>query len=244
MATQRRAPSGQGPARRPGSGASRVRTTSATKVQPRRAARPALSRRTVNINRGATNRTVATRPRALTGRATVLIVVFVALALAYTYPLRVYLAQESQIAQLEADQAAQRTAINAKSQELQKWKDPEYLRAQAREKLFYVRPGEIPLLVLNDPAGAAQEAGKNTPAAAPDRWYDTLWSSVQAADAEPQNCSWKHLHPPTSTSWRPSWAAFPAAPGRSPIAARAAIPTSSRPRPGCPTARPSRRCST
>jgi cell division protein FtsB len=216
VTTQRRAPSGQGPARRPGS-SPRVRQTNpinrtstrdrqggrasspeqsgqkAQNTQKRQTGsvrtrqRPALSRRTVNVNRGATKRTSAPRPRALTGRATVLIIVFVALALGYTYPLRVYLAQESQIAQLEADQAAQRTAINAKSQELQKWKDPEYLRAQAREKLFYVRPGEIPLLVLNDPAGAAQEAGKNTPAAAPDRWYDTLWSSVQAADAEPQN---------------------------------------------------------
>jgi hypothetical protein len=117
----------------------------------------------------------------------VLIVVFVALALAYTYPLRVFLAQESQIAQLEADQAAQRAVIEQKSQELQKWKDPEYLRAQAREKLFYVRPGETPLLVLNDPAGAAREAGANAPAAAPDRWYDTLWGSVRAADAEPSN---------------------------------------------------------
>jgi cell division protein FtsB len=138
----------------------------------------------VNVGPGPTKRTVAPRPRALTGRATVLIVVFVALALAYTYPLRVYLAQKSQIAELEAAQATQRAAIEQKSQELQKWQDPEYLRAQAREKLFYVRPGETPLLVLNDPAGAAREAG-NAPVAAPDRWYDTLWSSVRAADAEP-----------------------------------------------------------
>jgi hypothetical protein len=40
--------------------------------------------------------------------------------------------------------------------------------------------------VLNDPAGAASEAGKQ-PAAAPDRWYDTLWNSVRAADAESPN---------------------------------------------------------
>lgn len=178
MTTQRRAPSGQGPARR--TGTSRVRHTTRG-VQTRQ--RPALSRRSVNVGRGTTKRTVAPRSRALTGRATVLIIVFVALALAYTYPLRVYLAQESQIAALEADKAAQRQAIADKSQELQKWKDPEYLRAQAREKLFYVRPGEIPLLVLNDPTGAAREAG-SPPAAAPDRWYDTLWSSVRAADAE------------------------------------------------------------
>ncbi|GIE95956.1 hypothetical protein Ari01nite_34210 [Paractinoplanes rishiriensis] len=163
-----------------------MRTTSSTRTR----ARPASSRRTGSINTGSgpAKRTAAPRPpRGLTGRATVLIVVFVALALAYTYPLRVYLAQESQIAQLEAEQAEQRRAIADTSEELQKWKDPEYLRAQAREKLFYVRPGETPLLVLNDPAGAAREAGKNAPAAAPDRWYETLWSSVRAADAESPN---------------------------------------------------------
>ena len=191
LTTKRRTPSGQGPTRRAvagsGAGSSRVRHTGSTRIPRARAARPALSRRTVSVGSGTTKRTVAPRPRALTGRATVLIVVFVALALAYTYPLRVYLAQESQIAQLQADETARRKLIAEKSAELDKWKDPEYVRAQAREKLFYVRPGETPLLVLNDPAGAARDSGKATPAAAPDRWYDTLWSSVRAADAESPN---------------------------------------------------------
>ena len=194
--TQRRAPSGQGPARRPASSRTRttgsVRTTGAVrKTSAAKTARPTRTtgpverkRRTATTGRATAKRTVAPRPRALTGRAMVLIVVFVALALAYTYPLRVYLAQESQLAQLEAEQAEERQLIARKSQELQKWKDPEYLRAQARERLFYVREGEVPLVVRNDPAGAAAEAGQKQPAAAPDRWYDTLWSSVRAADAE------------------------------------------------------------
>jgi cell division protein FtsB len=188
--TQRRAPSGQGPARRPGTGSrtrqtnpvSRTRqTTGKAQTVSRTRQRPALSRRTVNVNRGETKRTTAPRPRALTGRATVLIVVFIALALAYTYPLRVYLAQKSQIAQLEADQAAQRKAIENKSIDLQKWKDPEYLRAQARQQLFYVDPGDTPLTVI--PPDPADKSAKPT-APAPDRWYETLWSSVEAADAE------------------------------------------------------------
>ncbi|MGK5680926.1 FtsB family cell division protein [Actinoplanes sp. URMC 104] len=192
MTTQRRAPSGQGPARRPGTSRNRttgpIRNTGNVRVSRGAAGSKKRPRRTGTAPaRTTTKRTVAPRPRALTGRAMVLIIVFVALALAYTYPLRVYLAQESEIAQLEADQARQRELIAQKSQELQKWQDPEYLRAQAREKLFYVRPGETPLLVLNDPAGAAADAGQKAPAAAPDRWYDTLWSSVRAADAESPN---------------------------------------------------------
>jgi cell division protein FtsB len=196
--TQRRTPSGQGPSRRAGRAErpgprSSARPTVAARVEPRasvtripasRVTRPAAARRTAAT--GATKRTVAPRPRAFTGRATVLIVVLVALALAYTYPVRVYLAQESQIGKMEAAQAAQREKINGLTQEVAKWQDSEYVRIQARDRLFYVRPGEVPLLVLNDPVGAARDAGKPLPAAAPDRWYDTLWGSVAAADAEPR----------------------------------------------------------
>ena len=191
--TQRRTPSGQGPARRPGRTSRpttrvRVRDTASTRIEPRAAtgkarARPVAARRTAAAG-GATKRTVATRPRALTGRATVLAVVLVALALAYTYPVRVYLAQESQIAEMQAAQAAQRAVIAEKAEEVAKWRDPRYVEIQARERLFYVRPGEVPLLVLNDPEGAARDAGEQPPAAAPDRWYDTLWSSLEAANSE------------------------------------------------------------
>jgi cell division protein FtsB len=189
--TQRRMPSGQGPARRTSASRTRttgaVRTTGSMRIQKSRTARPALNRRTVTTSAGPAKRTSAPRPRALTGRATVLIVVFVALALAYTYPLRVYLAQESQIAQLEAGQTAQRKQIQASSEELAKWQDPAYIKARARAKYFYVEPGQTPLLVINDPSVAAKSTAKDAPAAAPDSWYDTLWNSVRAADAEPTN---------------------------------------------------------
>jgi cell division protein FtsB len=200
--TQRRTPSGQGPARRssptarPGVRTSASRGT--TRVEPRsgepratvtriptsRATRPVATRRTASAG-AATKRTVAPRPRAFTGRATLLIVVLVALALGYTYPVRVYLAQESQIGKMQAAQAAQREKINNLNGEVVKWADPEYVRIQARERLFYVRPGEVPLLPLNDPAGAARDAGKPVPKATADSWYDTLWGSVEAANAEP-----------------------------------------------------------
>ena len=203
--TQRRTPSGQGPSRRPTGHAgrpgsrtaarpARTRDTAATRIEPRRTpatrttsairsgSRPAAARRAAAT--GATKRTVATRPKAFTGRATVLIVVLVALALAYTYPVRVYLAQESQIAQMQADQAAQQARIKGLTEEVEKWQDQEYVRIQARDRLFYVRPGEVPLLVLNDPAGAARDAGRGVQADAPDRWYDTLWGSVAAANSE------------------------------------------------------------
>jgi cell division protein FtsB len=194
--TQRRTPSGQGPSRRsgpmqrPGARTS-ARTTAriepratVTRIPTARATRPAAARRTAAT--GATKRTVAPRPRAFTGRATVLLVALVALALAYTYPVRVYLAQESQIGKMKAAQTAQQGKINDLAEEVAKWQDPEYVRIQARDRLFYVRPGEVPLLVLNDPVGAARDAGRPLPVPPPDRWYDTLWNSVAAANAEPR----------------------------------------------------------
>ena len=192
---QRRSPSGQGPARRQPA----TRTRNATRNTTRNTGPIRMSSRRTSGSRtesgaaakgqsgAAAKRTGAPRPRALTGRATILIAVFVALALAYTYPLRVYLEQQTQIAELERAKAAQQAKIAETAGELAKWNDDEYLRIQARDTWFYVRPGETPLLVYYDETGAARDAEKQAPAAAPDRWYDTLWSSVQAANAEPAN---------------------------------------------------------
>jgi cell division protein FtsB len=169
--TQRLTPGGQGPAARsgqPGRGT------------PRRSAnRPAAARR------APVRRTTAPQPRRLTGRATVLLVVLIALALGYTYPVRVYLTQQSDIARMEAAQEAQRQRIGQLAEEAALWQDPEYIKIQARKRFYMVYPGEVPLVVLSDPEGAARDAGVDPnagKAARTDPWYDTLWSSIQAAN--------------------------------------------------------------
>ncbi|MCP2326605.1 cell division protein FtsB [Hamadaea flava] len=173
--TQRRTPSGQGPARRSGARITR---------SGRSAARPATARRTVSA--GAAARTTAKGQRRLTGRAVILLVVLVALALAYVYPLRVYFGQQDEISALQADQARQRAHIAELEQTRQKWDDPEYVRIQARRRLFYVRPGEVPLVPIWAPEWAAREAGvQPEPAENSDRpWYETLWGSVGAAGSK------------------------------------------------------------
>ncbi|MEQ4305951.1 septum formation initiator family protein [Plantactinospora sp. B6F1] len=216
--TQRRTPSGQGPARRPdragrsgtprtsrgsgrdpgsrveprqgqarASGASRSASTRSSGTGraadgSRSGSRPAAARRTVAAR--AVKRTYAQHPRRYTGRATVLAGVLVALALAYTYPVRVYLNQQSDIARIEAAQQAQRELIGDLTEEAALWDDPEYVKIQARERFFMVVPGEAPLVVLTDHRGAARDAGVDpkTTERAPEPWYDTLWSSVQAAN--------------------------------------------------------------
>lgn len=205
---QRRTPGGQRPARRPGQagrpGAARVRSTvrdGGVRAEPRAGGRsPGASRATDGVRAasrpGAARRTgaggpvkrlTAPQPRRFTGRATVLFAVLIALALAYTYPVRVYLDQQADIERMEASQADQRRRIEELTAEAAKWQDPAYVETQARERFFMGRPGETLLIVLSDPDGAAKDAGKGArpgPPKAPEAWYDTLWSSVRAANAE------------------------------------------------------------
>ncbi|MFG2053565.1 septum formation initiator family protein [Micromonospora sp. NPDC048930] len=205
---QRRTPGGQRPARRPGQAGRPAGARSRSSVRDggvraepraagrspgaarategvRSASRPAAARRTAAG--GTVKRLTAPQPRRFTGRATVLFAVLIALALAYTYPVRVYLDQQADIARMEAAQADQRREIEKLTVEAAKWQDPAYIETQARERFFMGKPGETLLVVLSDPDGAAKDAGRSPqagPPKPPDPWYDTLWSSVQAANAE------------------------------------------------------------
>lgn len=205
----RRTPGGQRPARRPGQpGRTVARRTTAregslradgrttpTRTPPagrfdgaRSASRPAAARRAGAG--GTAKRTTAPQPRRITGRATVLFAVLIALALAYTYPVRVLLRQQADIARMEAAQAAQRRKISELTAQAAKWQDKEYVRIQARERLYMTYPGQVPLLVVVDPAGAARDAGQPTTPPheeKPSPWYDTLWSSIEAANADRGN---------------------------------------------------------
>jgi cell division protein FtsB len=148
--------------------------------------RPAASRR--GGPGGAAKRTNAPRPRRLTGRATVLLVIVTALALGYTYPVRVYLDQESDIARIEAAQDDQRARIESLREEVAKWQDDEYVRIQAKRRFYFVRPGETPLIPVWGDEPAAGDAGPPAPTTdePAEPWYDTLWSSIQAADEQPR----------------------------------------------------------
>ncbi|MDP9799302.1 cell division protein FtsB [Catenuloplanes nepalensis] len=201
--TQRRSPGGQGPARgghgtrptrRAGSparsargartalrDASIVREPRPTETG-RSASRPAAARRAAAA--GAAKRTTATQPRRYTGRAAVLIVVLIALALAYTYPVRLYLSQEADIAAMEAAQAEQRERIRQLTELRDKWQDDEYVRTQVRNRFYYAHPDETLLIVMNQDADAAPGTVgiPSAPSETPDKWYDTLWSSIQEAN--------------------------------------------------------------
>ena len=117
------------------------------------------------------------RPRRVSGRAAALGLLLVAFVLAYAYPVRVYLSQQAEIAQLESAQAEQRGRIADLRARIARWDDPDFVIRQARVRLQLVRRGELMYVVDPDPSQTSR----------PDQtgaggWFPTLWSSVQGAD--------------------------------------------------------------
>src|SRR5215468_5772783 len=122
----------------------------------RSVSRPATSRRAAATDTA--KRTDAPSPSRFTGRATALGLVLLALMLAYAYPVRLYLNQRAQIQQLELSQAQQRATIGQLAAESAKWKDPAYIKAQARARFQMVEPGTRAYLVLPTPTQAPSGA--------------------------------------------------------------------------------------
>ena len=70
-----------------------------------------------------------------------------------------FIDQRQKIAALEASVQVSAAEIKALEQEQDRWNDPAYITTQARERLYYVKPGEVVYLVDNDldPASLPQE---------------------------------------------------------------------------------------
>ena len=56
---------------------------------------------------------------------------------------------QTQIAQLNASIAKSKEQLKDLADEKKRWDDPVFIRSQARDRLFYVMPGEISYLVLD-----------------------------------------------------------------------------------------------
>ncbi|WP_026422785.1 FtsB family cell division protein [Actinokineospora inagensis] len=116
---------------------------------------------------------------ATTRRAAVLATVVCALALSVAVPLRNYLSQRSDIQVYEQRQAELRQQVDELNRRKERLSDPEQVRAQARERLRYVMPGETPYMVelpANPSTGAgAANPGQPIPQQA---WYEGLWDTV------------------------------------------------------------------
>ncbi|MFE3196156.1 septum formation initiator family protein [Nocardia sp. NPDC059240] len=115
-----------------------------------------------------------------TGRAVLLAAVLCGLALTLAVPLRTYFTQRSdahelalQHRQLEQDVAGLR---DRRAQQ----QDPNYIRAEARDRLRLVMPGETPYIVQIPDIEQPAIPPPATKAKAPDPWYTQVWHSISS----------------------------------------------------------------
>src|SRR6201993_1423066 len=113
-------------------------------------------------------------------RAGILAAVVCGLTLTIAGPVRTYFAQRTEMKQLAASEAALRQQIGDLQQQKVKLADPAYIAAQARERLGFVKPGDIPYQVQLPPSAAlpTEPGNQPTPAATNDPWYTSLWHTI------------------------------------------------------------------
>ncbi len=116
-------------------------------------------------------------------RAAILAAVVCVLTLTIAGPVRTYFAQRTEMNQLKTVEAQLRSQIADLEQQKIKLADPVFIAAQARERLGFVMPGDIPYQVQLPPGAAAPPVtGPDAPeVVSSDPWYTSLWHTI--ADA-------------------------------------------------------------
>jgi len=96
-----------------------------------------------------------------------------------------FIDQRQKIAALEHSIQVSEDEITALEKERERWNDPAYITTQARERLYYVKPGEVVYLIDNDldPAALPQEQGpvSDTLEETPSDWMSQLLRTLTAA---------------------------------------------------------------
>ena len=114
----------------------------------------------------------------------VVLTAFVAMIIVFP-TVRTYYVQQRELAAARSELADFESRNAELENELKLWNDEDFVRAQARERLGYVMPGET-LYVVNDPSkGSAQEqleeririVNRDRRAATP--WFMTMWESIE-----------------------------------------------------------------
>ncbi|GEK80053.1 hypothetical protein ABA31_14040 [Agrococcus baldri] len=89
------------------------------------------------------------------------------------------LEQRRDIAALEAQVAEQHANVESLEAEAARWDDPAYIEAQARDRLFFVYPGETSFVLLDD-RSALETASEAVPSASLEAPSDD-WTTAAAS---------------------------------------------------------------
>jgi len=138
-------------------------------------------------------------------RAAILAGLVCVLTLTIAGPVRTYFAQRTEMNQLAASEEALRAQIAELESQRAKLADPVFIAAQARERLGFVMPGDIPYQVQLPPGVVpeGQAGGRSGPVHTGDPWYTSLWHTIADAPHGPPQVA-----PPPAPGPAP-----PAAPG-------------------------------
>lgn len=121
-------------------------------------------------------------------RAAVLAAVVCVLTLTIAGPVRTFFAQRTEMHQLATTEAALRQQIADLEQQKVKLGDPAYIAAQARERLGFVLPGDVPYQVQLPPGAVVVPTEPGSAAAtsrSSDPWYTSLWHTIADAPHGP-----------------------------------------------------------
>ncbi len=120
------------------------------------------------------------------GRTFSLVAVFFIFALVLAPPIQNYFTQRAQINALRAQVDSDRSALEAARIELTRWQDPDYVKAQARERLHFVMPGERQYIVTGTPNGDGEVTGNIVADQLEDGapWYTRMIASITQVTSE------------------------------------------------------------
>lgn len=86
----------------------------------------------------------------MSGFALSMLLLLVAALVVLAPGLKTLIEQRQQIARLEQSVREAREAVDDLEAQYDRWSDPAYVEAQARDRLYYVHPGDITFLVIGD----------------------------------------------------------------------------------------------
>ena len=118
--------------------------------------------------------------RRKSGRAFVLLAIIFLFTLTIAPPIKHYFTQRAQIQALKSQVASDRAELKSARGQLQQWKDPEYVKSQARERLHFVLPGERQYIVNDGNQGSSNDSGLQIANSVPmdEPWYTRIIASI------------------------------------------------------------------
>ncbi len=96
----------------------------------------------------------------LSGFALSLLLLIVAALVVLAPGLKTLVEQRQQIAELQTELDQAKGSVKDLKGQLDRWKDPAYIESQARNRLYYVFPGDISYLVIGEGSGTKNGGGQ------------------------------------------------------------------------------------